>query len=100
MALHDRNSDPGEAHKNHTYIFSDLTFHKYERKVDQLHSITLALLRADYSPERKCLVIVKAAHNIEDRFRPVVEHLHYESLEKLDFGCWEMNFEVELAPEN
>lgn len=46
----------------------------------------------------QCLVIVKAAHTIEDKLRPVVERLHPETWEKLkDSDRWELDCEVALS---
>ena len=100
VILNDRECDPGLVKNNLTYIFRDLSFENFTTKNDLVSSTTLALLKVDYSPELQCLVIVKAARDIDERFRPVIEHLHHKTLDKLNFGCLELKFEVEISEKN
>ena len=85
---------------NLTYIFRNLTFVNFSTKNDLVSSTTIALLKIDYSPELQCLEIVKASRDIDERFRPVIEHLHIKTLDKLNFGHQELKFEVELSEKN
>ena len=85
---------------NLTYIFRNLTFVNFSTKNDLVSSTTLALLKVDYSPELQCLVIVKASRNIDEWFRPVIEHLHIKNFDQLNFGRQELKFEVELSKKN